>query len=323
MYKIVLKSAHFIIFSVLILLLTSCSEPLKKHPLKVGFTTWPGFDIIYYAEVKKLFEKNGISVELVKYQDQKLATKALEHLEVDAVMTSVWDAIHIQGDNSFDIILTTNVSAGADGIVSINKIHSMAELKGKKISAQSNSVNELILIEALQLHNMSIHDVNIVDIINEKALAKIFHNEIEAAVLWEPLLSKTAKKINGNILFTTKEVDSLVVDVLVVNSKSVQTRKKEWEGFLCSWFNIMKDLQKQPQTVFDIVSGKIGDRSFAKDYKGLHPGDTSINTDMFINNQLKDTIDKINKIANIHNHNIHINKSFIKDYIQKYSKQVS
>ena len=61
----------------------------------------------------------------------------------------------------------------------------------------------------------------------------------------------------------------------------------------------MKDLKEQPKIVFDTVSEKIGDPSFAKDYKGLYPGDIVINTDMFINNRLEGIIDKVNKFYRV------------------------
>ncbi|WP_332954025.1 hypothetical protein [Microcoleus sp. AR_TQ3_B6] len=38
---------------------------------------------------------------------------------------------------------------------------------------------------------------------------------LNAAVLWQPLLGETAQSIKGNSIFTTQEVESLVIDILV------------------------------------------------------------------------------------------------------------
>ncbi|WP_445246266.1 hypothetical protein [Microcoleus sp. OTE_8_concoct_300] len=48
---------------------------------------------------------------------------------------------------------------------------------------------------------------------------------LDAAVLWQPLLGETAQAIKGNIIFTTQEVDTLVIDRLVSRSTILAQRK--------------------------------------------------------------------------------------------------
>ena len=173
------------------------------------------------------------------------------------------------------------MSKGADGIVTIKEIKSIKELKGKKVSAQSSSVNKLILLEALQLHKMQMNDVKTLNMTNEDALVQLFHNRIEAAVLWEPLLSLAKKKIDGNIFFTTKNLNSLVIDIVLVQSNSINTRAKDWHKFMLSWFELMQSIKEEPKEVFSVVANKLQERDFAKSYAGLQAGTLQLNQQMF------------------------------------------
>ncbi len=309
----------FILFNFL-----ACSsvqkEETDREPLTIGFATWPGFDLIYYAQEKGIFEKNKLKIKLIHYPDQATATKALENLEIDAVMTSIWDALNMQGGHDFDIILSTNVSKGADGIVAIKEITSIQELKGKKVSAQSSSVNELILLEALNLYKMQIDDVQTLNMTNEDALAQLFHKQIQAAVLWEPLLSLAKKEIGGNILFTTKELNSLVIDIVLVQSNSINTRAKDWHKFMLSWFELMQSLKKEPTEVFSVVANKLQERSFAKSYAGLQAGTLRLNQKMFLDKRLNHALEQIKPYLPPSGNpaHLHINHDFVEASIQQF-----
>lgn len=319
----ILKS---IVFVSLFFSLMACSSShdekveTNKQKLTIAFTSWPGFDIIYYAEAKKLFEKEGLNVVLKKYPDQASATLALQNGQVDAAMTSIWDALSMTGDNTFEIILSTNVSAGADGIVARKGIGSIEELRGKKVSAQEHSVNQLILLEALELHGMTLSDVVTVDMTNEEAISKLYHKKLDAAVLWEPLLSKTQKKLDSEILFTTKELNSLVIDLLVVNTSSLQKKQALWQKYICIWFDLMHDLQKDRSQIMEVVAQKTLNPNFAKDYAGLHPGDITLNTEMFLHNRLADAMKKIKPFIQLQEPRaqITINATLLKECLKHY-----
>jgi len=312
-----------IIFIILSLFISSCSssneenkKTIQPHTIEIAFASWPGFDIIYYAQIKNLFAKYNLNIKLTKYSDQEAATKALQNLKVDAAMTSIFDALQLQSSNKFNIILSTNVSAGADGLVAQKNIKSFKELKGKTVSAQKGTVNELILFEALELNKMTFSDVKILDITNEDALPKLFHKNLDAAIIWEPLLSKTKNKIDGNVLFTTKELDSSVIDVLIVGDSSFNEHKKEWKKFLYVWFDLMKELRNNKTKVMKVIEKKTINPNFARDYSGLKAGTIELNKDIFFNERLENAINKINSFTKVENQaSLILKKEFLKNSI--------
>lgn len=311
----------------IIIFFSSCSSEDKTtkvredNSLSIAFSSWPGFDIIYYAQINNIFKKYNLNIELKKYPTQEDATKALENEEVDAAMTSIFDALNLKSEQNFNIILTTNVSFGADGIVSHKNIKSIKDLKGKKVSAQKGTVNELILIEALEFNNLKIEDITLVDVTNNEALPMLFHKEIDAAVIWEPLLRTTKTKIKGNILFTTKEINSSVIDILIVQEKSFKKNKNQWKRFLFTWYTLMDELKNNKKNIMKELEDKMRNPDFTQDYNGLKPGTITLNKEMFFNNRLEDSINKINTFISVENQaTLILEKEFVKESIEEWNK---
>ncbi|BAY62917.1 hypothetical protein NIES22_29930 [Calothrix brevissima NIES-22] len=269
-----------------ILIANACSvgQNQSLQPLRIGITSWVGFDIVRYAQPAGIFKQRGLTVELVQFDNQQDSSRAVIRGGLDAAFVSFWDAMQVDPGNDKPVVLmTTNISAGADGIVAKPAIKSVADLRGKQVGAKLGTVNHLILLEALKAHKIKPAEVKILDYSNEVAAEKIKTGAIDAAVLWEPMLGETAKKIKGNIIHTTKQLDSLVIDILMSSDSTVKTKKAEFKQFLLAWFDVMQAVETQPKKVFDNVAQILGQSSdsVAADYAGLKKGDMTLNRRMF------------------------------------------
>ena len=252
--------------------------------LKIGISNWPGFDVVLYAQETGLFEKQGLEVELVRFDNALDAARAMLRGSLDAAFESLWEVTQVDpGNDKPTFVMVTNISAGSDGIVTQPQIKSVKDLSGKKVGAKLGTVNHLILLEALKSHQIKPTDVQIEDISNELAVQRMGDKNLDGAVIWEPLLSDTAKKINGNIVYTTKDLDSIVIDGLASRASFVDTHKDELTRFIAAWFDLMQAVDTKPNEVFEIVSQQLGQtpESFASDYSGLKKGDIAMNQRMF------------------------------------------
>lgn len=268
------------------LILPSCSlvQKTQLQPLKIGITTWPGFDVIVYAETTDIFKRRGLDVNLVRFENQQDSSRAVMRGSLDAAFVALWDAVQVDSGNDQPVIvLVTNISNGADGIVAQAAIKTVEDLKNKRVGAKLGTVNHLILLEALNKHKMLPTDVEIDDTSNETAAQLIEKKRLDAAVIWQPLLGETAKKTQGNIIYTTKEVDSLVIDTLLTSKKNVQAKKTELIQFLSAWLDVMNAVENKPGEVYAKVGKflKQSPTSFASDYTGLKKGDIPMQKRMF------------------------------------------
>jgi NitT/TauT family transport system substrate-binding protein len=266
-------------------------EPMT---LRIGVSQWPGFDIVHHGREQKLFEKRGLDVQLMRFDNQQDAARAVVLGSLDAAFVSVWDMIQVvPANDSPAFILVTNVSHGADGIVARPGIATLADLRGKRVTAKLATINHLILLEALALHRMTPDDVQIVDIDNQRAERRMYEGSVDAAVLWEPALSQIAGTTGGSILYTTREVDSLIVDGLVTSKKALADKREALVRLLLVWFDIMYDLETHPDQVYANAGAAIGvdAGTFARSYAGLERGDRDLNRRMFDQGRLLRAID--------------------------------
>lgn len=276
------------------LIVNACSlAPQQLAPMRVGITSWAGFDIVLYAQEAGLFKQRGLDVQLIRFENQQDSTRAMLRGTLDATFVSLWDVV--QSDSRSDkpaVLMVTNISHGADGIVAQPAIKSVANLRGKRVGAKLGTVNHLILLEALKLHQIKPEEVKIEDISNETAVDLMQQGRLDAAVIWQPLLGETAQAIKGNIIFTTQEVDSLVIDTLVSRLALTPTKKAELKQFIIAWFDIMSAVEKKPNVVFQKVAQNLGqkDEAFAKDYAGLKKGDIAMQKQMFKSGRLSEAI---------------------------------
>ena len=276
----------FLTALIISLMVNACSldQTPKLQPLKIGITTWPGFDVVRYAQTTDLFKKHGLEVKLIGFENQQDSARAVLRGSLDAAFVSLWDVVQVDpGNDKPTIVMVTNISHGADGIATQPGIQSVEALRGKRVGAKLGTVNHLILLEALKLHHVKPAEVTIEDVSNESAVELMANGKLDGAVVWEPLLSNTAKKIKGNIVYTTKEVNSLVIDALVSRSTTVTAKKAEFTQFVSTWLDVMQAIDVEPKAVYEQVGKQIGQSgaSFSKDYAGLKKGDISLQQRMF------------------------------------------
>ncbi|MEG4111326.1 MULTISPECIES: ABC transporter substrate-binding protein [unclassified Microcoleus] len=276
------------------LIVNACSlSPQQLAPLRVGITSWAGFDIALYAQEAGLFKQRGLDVQLIRFENQQDSTRAMLRGTLDATFVSLWDVV--QSDSRSEkpaVVMVTNVSHGADGIVAQPGIKSVGNLRGKRVGAKLGTVNHLILLEALKLHQIKPEDVKIEDVSNETAVDLMQKKGLDAAVIWQPLLGETAQNIKGNIIYTTQEVDSLVIDMLVSRSTITRANKAELKQFIMAWFDIMSAVETKPNVVFQKVAQNLGQKgeAFAKDYAGLRKGDIAMQQKMFLSGRLPEAM---------------------------------
>jgi NitT/TauT family transport system substrate-binding protein len=276
------------------LIVNACNQaPQQLAPLRVGITTWAGFDIVLYAQEAGLFKQRGLDVQLIRFENQQDSTSAVLRGTLDANFTSLWDVM--QSDSESDkpaVVMVTNISRGADGIVAQPAIKSVEELRGKRVGAKLGTVNHLILLEALKLHQIKPAEVKVEDISNEMAVDLMQKKRLDAAVIWQPILGETAQSIKGNIIYTTQELDSLVIDTLASRTTIIRTKKAELKQFIMAWFDLMSAVETKPNVVFQKVAQKLGQKgeAFAKDYAGLKKGDIAMQQQMFKSGRLPEAI---------------------------------
>jgi NitT/TauT family transport system substrate-binding protein len=131
-------------------------------------------------------------------------------------------------------VLVVDETTGADVVVAQSQIKTLADLKGKKVSANLGAFSEVFVTEMLNTSNLTNEDVNLVKFDAYEFPQRFKSNEIQAGHTWEPFLSE-AIKLGGHILFTSKQTPGLILDLIAFRGEVIRERPEDIRAFIRGW----------------------------------------------------------------------------------------
>lgn len=206
---------------VLLSLVVSCSENNDSQlVVRVGFNSWPGFEPIYLAKIKGYYEARRINVKLVELSSAGDVRRAFERNQID-IMASTLVELAIAAENTRQhpkIIAVTDTSNGADAIFATDTIKSIPDLRGKRIGLEGGTVDILVVIEALRLHNMTLDDVISVAGPQDDLVVEMENGYLDAIKTYPPHSIRLMKKAGIHKIFDTSIIPDSIVDIISVNA---------------------------------------------------------------------------------------------------------
>ena len=158
---------------------------------------------IYIAKGQGYFAKEGLDVTVKEYSSGKKATQSLFAGEVDistvADMPVVFNSFK---RNDFCIFATFTYSYPFVKIIARKDkgIKMGADLKGKRVGANSETSSHFFLGVFLIHNNLSISDVEMINIRTVDLPAALKNNEVDAISVWQPYSQKAMKLLQNNAI---------------------------------------------------------------------------------------------------------------------------
>lgn len=246
-----------IAFSVIFLIILGCSK--DETPFRVGFNTWVGYGPFYIAQEKGYFNEVGLKVELERIEGTGERRAAIIAGRLDAMGSTVDDLL-VGSDQGVKArcILLVDESAGADGIVANKEINTVNSLKGKRVAVQPGFVNHFFLLYILDKHSIDPKEISIVPMEPDKAGIAFINGEVDAAVTWEPYLTKARERQNAHVLVDTNSEKHIIVDIFAVSEKALNERQDDVKKFIAAYFKALDFYLKHPDEGTVIISQKMG-----------------------------------------------------------------
>jgi NitT/TauT family transport system substrate-binding protein len=198
----------------------------SAEPIRIGYPIWVGFGPIYLAHSKGFFKAQGVDVDLQVIDDTKVGMAALAAKRIEAYgATPNTVLLYAKADNPFIMVMTVDDSKGGDGIVAKKEIKSIAELKGKRVAFLEGSIAQFYLSYLLKREGLSEKDVTPVNMGSTgDAGAAFVAGRVDAAVVWEPWLSKGKSAPHGHLLIDSSKTPGLIIDTLAFRQDVVKSR---------------------------------------------------------------------------------------------------
>jgi len=219
--------------------------------LRIGVDNWIGYFPLCSPEMRRNLRSNGYTLQCI--DDAANYAERFDKLargELDFAVATV-DSWLLNGNKRAYpgvIVAVIDESKGGDAIVAwsdrISNLNALTRHKGLKIAYTPASPSEHLL-KSVNAH----FDLGLYGSGNghwqspsdgsPAALKQLLAGKVDAAVLWEPDVSRALA--NGGIvkLVGTEDTDKLIVDILIASRRQVSSDPDAVEALLDAWFETL------------------------------------------------------------------------------------
>jgi NitT/TauT family transport system substrate-binding protein len=203
-------------------------------PYKVGYNSWIGYISLFIAKEKGFFKDEGLDIQMQSFSSPGDGLAPLLAGQLDAHFTTADSVITAldKAPSRLEIVYMTDTSAGADAILAKSNIATPADLKGKTVAATAGQCNELLLRKALAKYGLVPGDIKLTNMNPDDAGAAFAAGKLDAAVTWEPWITKVEGEKKGHVIFSSKEAPNLILDVVAISDKTAKSKADETKAFL-------------------------------------------------------------------------------------------
>ncbi len=253
--------------------------------LHLGYSTWVGYGPLFLARDYRYFDEAGVNVELTNIEDPKLRFAALAAGKLDGLVTTLDTmSLYWKPNFQFQAVLGLDDSKGGDGIVSNAAIKSIKDLRGKRVAFNEGSVSHFFLSVLLRQNGMTEKDLRSVNMRQDDAGAAFLGGKVDAAVTWEPWLSRAKKAPHGHILVDSSATPGLIVDVMIIRRDVLTAHPEAVRGAIQGWYKAVDYWKKNPADANRIMAKAVGGwlkdvKTFQETLDGVRYYDQAINRD--------------------------------------------
>ncbi|HTD46717.1 MAG TPA: ABC transporter substrate-binding protein [bacterium] len=255
--------------------------------LLIGQSTWVGYGPLFLARDKRFFDEAGVSVELKTFEDPKTRFFALVSGKLDGIATTLDTAsLYWSTEHPFRSVLGLDDSKGGDGIVAVDTITSIKDLRGKRVAYNKGSVSHFFLSVLLRQNGMTEKDIQSIQMQQDDAGAAFVARKVDAAVTWEPWLSRAKKTPGGHILVDSSTTPGLIVDILLFRSDIIKNHPDAVKAAVQGWFKAVDYWKRNPDESDLLMAKAVGGwlkdvKTFRETLDGVRFYDEAINRQYF------------------------------------------
>lgn len=217
----------------IIMLLTS-SPSLKQNLTELTIATPPssGNGLLWVADNKSLFQKNGLNVSWIITADGITAAEQLQSGRAEVAVTTEFVPVYLKSISSSgsNILILSGLSSSEYCVLVARKdrgIIKPEDLAGKRAGAANNSLMEFFLSEYLKIHHLE-NKVTTLFTNSEDLDKKFYSGDLDAAVCPEQPLSRAEELFGSkNLTIFPVQDGTLTTFVLMVDSRWYALHQKE------------------------------------------------------------------------------------------------
>lgn len=184
------------------------NHPVEDNVVRIGHLPSDHDTALFVAKEKKMFEKEGLTVELTQFSNGGDLITAMASGDIDVgyagnapAMSSISQKVPIK-------IVSGAQLEGSSIIASKkSKINTVADLKGKNVATPGEAtIQNILLIYALNQSGVSPNKVEFTTMKAAQMTDALRAGKIDAMIIWEPYASIAVKSGAGKLVETSGEI---------------------------------------------------------------------------------------------------------------------
>lgn len=198
------------------LVLGNCISPQLQNPAKIQNSQLATKVIrighqphgtLFYLKIKETLGKRlatmNFAIEWTEFSAGKQILEAIEKGDIDLGYTGVVPPIVAQA-HGVDFVYIANDTSKPEGMGILvpqnSPIHTLADLKGKKITTTKASAGQYLLVQALSKGGLTLKDIDFVDLLPPQGEKVFKQGKVDALVGWNPFLAELQESMPVRIL---------------------------------------------------------------------------------------------------------------------------
>lgn len=212
-------------------------QPTTGQPIRIGLVPWIGHGLYYVANEKGFFANEKVNVEIVAIDDSGVGKQLLNTGRVEALSLTP-ETVVVLHDAGVKVraVAMTDTSEGADGVIVTGNIKDFADLRDKKVAFEVGSPSHFLLSYLLDQRGLTTKDLVVIDNPAPDAGTAFLTGNVDAAVTWEPWLSKANERRGGYLLANSKATPILPA-LPIFRVEVIESRPQDIKAMLRALFS--------------------------------------------------------------------------------------
>jgi len=268
---------HVVISLACAIALAGCSgEPEQAEErgrLSIAFQSWVGYGPLYLAAEKGFFAEEGLELMFVDEQLDAARRDAFKAGMLDAEAGTIDLLVNKRAvDTAVVAVGVLDLSLGGDAVVAAENIRTLSDLVGKRVALARDDVGETFLSYLFHKAGLSFDGVIIVPTRPEKAGQAFLDGKADAAVSWEPWVTRALARPGAHVLVSSKDEPGIIVDVLNVREDVLRDRPEAIAKLLRGWHKAVAYYEAHPDEASEIIAPhfKLSPEQYRKQVGGLY-----------------------------------------------------
>ena len=206
----------------------------ESRPIRIACSEpWVGYVPIILA-VDRFFKENNVKVELIQPENQTTTEESFLNGSVDGLWSIFTTTIFQNSEGVNSRLVWVLDYSGTGDVILGPKNMTVKDLKGKKIGVEGlNTYSHIFVLQTLAKAGLFEKDVQFANIATQDMVKALNAKRIDAGHTFGP--AKIAGMRGGyDILATAEDAPAIIADVLLFNSKVVETRPEAVEAVVKS-----------------------------------------------------------------------------------------